>query len=157
LYGPLEADVLTSKKWLVGGVDVQIRLIPSSKEFFFIKSVTDHHSANRIDRHLLSLLPKHEVLLAQHIAISQNMFKYADERRRNHVISLKSGSTFLQEDQMFNNVTPGKVDFSSYSTEDFYYAYAFFVFDLKAGYGMDLMNVKTKTNSFRTRLQGDHH
>ena len=113
LYGPLPADVLECSKWLVGGVDVQLRLTQSSPEFFFIKP-TKVATVPKIELldvyyHVCRITPKPEVLLAQNIAISQNMFRYDYQRRRNHVIPLKTGATFLQEDQMFNNVIPGKV------------------------------------------------
>ena len=233
LYGPLPVDILETKKWLVGGVDVQIRLSRSSPEFFFMKptTVTTVPKIELLDvfYHVCRITPKPEVLLAQNIAISQNMFRYEYQRRRNHVIPVKSGATFLQEDQMFNNVIPAKVvvahvnqtgftgdytenpfyiqfagvssialyindmslpaqpmklditnsdflqaymnvytgygqdteDFTNGLTpEEFFHAYAFYVFDLKGGVGTGLLDVKQKANvrlevNYKTALTAD--
>ena len=219
LYGPLPVDILETKKWLVGGVDVQIRLSRSSPEFFFMKATT-LTTVPKIELldvfyHVCRITPKPEVLLAQNIAISQNMFRYEYQRRRNHVIPVKSGATFLQEDQMFNNVIPANYtenpffiqlagvssialyindmslpaqpiklditnsdylqaymnvytgygqdteDFTNGITpEEFFHAYAFYVFDLKGGVGTGLLDVKQKENvrlevNYKTALTTD--
>ena len=218
-YGPILADVLQVKKWLVGGVDVHIRLTPSTPEFFLIKpdTVTSNFKLELKDLyyHVCKITPQPRVLLAQNAALAHKAIKYAYDRERTQTFSLPKDSSFLNEEHLFNYEVPTKIivahvateaylgsykrnpfyvqncevtsialylndyslpsqpmrlDFANsdylqafyniytgfdidlqdrdvtITPEEFFHAYAYFVFDLKAGFGQNYLQLINKGN-----------
>ena len=112
-YGPLMADVLGIKKWLVGGVDLHIRLTPSSPEFFLVKPADNAktYKINLIDTffHACKVTPEPGVLIQQNLALLHKPIEYHYERERTQIYNLKAGSLSMVEDNVFSFDAPSKI------------------------------------------------
>ena len=127
LYGPILADVLQTKKWLVGGVDLHVRLTPSKPEFFLVKADTITQTfkleLKDIYYHVCKITPNPKILLYQNAALTQKAIKYAYERVRTQTFSLPKDSSFLNEEQLFNYEVPSKIIIAHVATEAYLGSY----------------------------------
>lgn len=114
IVGPLLADLNTIDRWILPGVDINIRLWQTSNEFRLMKDVgvtanfvlkfTDVVFMPNIITVKPSITDAHLSLLNS----GQNA-KYPFFRHQVHAYNVPSGSTFFRQDQIFQNEKPDRV------------------------------------------------
>ena len=109
-YGPLLADVCQLQKYLLSGVDVQIRLWPNKSVFALVKedSLLNDYKIKITDLyyHVMKVTPRPEIVLSQNRALTSRPALYPYNRHRIQTYSLSQNSYMMREDQIFQNDVP---------------------------------------------------
>ena len=116
LYGPLQTDVLQCKRWILNGVDLHLRLIPSKSEFVIMKEDTSESSGGHfkisisdIYYRMCKIRLKPEVMLGLSKTISNTTAKYPYQRVRTQAFNISKGNYAFAEDNLFQFDNPKKL------------------------------------------------
>lgn len=112
--GPLLADVCSTKKWILPGIETVIRLWQNSEEFRIstggaatAKGYKIGFQEIRFLANIITVQP--EVTLAHKQILQKENAKYPYTRTRLHTYNISQGSSFFKQDQIFQNEKPDRV------------------------------------------------
>ena len=114
-YGPLLADMMQLDRYLLPGVDIQIRLWPSKNDFALLKDTSTMEGApfkiKIVDLYMdmLKITANPEIVTSQNAALTRQPALYPYERKRLQTYSVASGSMFFRQDLVFQTEVPDKL------------------------------------------------
>ena len=114
-YGPLLADMMQLDRYLLPGVDVQIKLWPARNDFALMKESSTVVGApfkiKIVDVYMdvLKITASPEIITSQNSALTKQPALYPYERKRLQTYSIAAGSMFFREDLVFQTEIPDKL------------------------------------------------
>ncbi|XP_041361916.1 uncharacterized protein F54H12.2-like [Gigantopelta aegis] len=120
MEGPLYEDIMNSQRYLLNGVNLQIKLYPSSSRFNIMSDVSQGNYRVKVEDIYLRLckIRPNTLLIASHAkTLESTAAKYPFTQSDIKVASIPKGQLSFTWDQLFQNKCPNKVIVALVSAE----------------------------------------